>query len=181
MKRKMIMLTQPKKTEEYGEVFTAQMAGEILIMDHWEDKVLRDRYCINTKTGEYENLDAAGRWKKIRFCHVAGQASWQGYDWAGRDMRDKLYIAEEDEEIIEQNIASKWERDTINRIIEKEKEYIDEKRDTREFNRMERLKRLMDSVPALPEDFRKWITDLIAPGLEYAFYDKGTKAYSCTV
>lgn len=180
MKRKMIMLTQPKKTEEYGEVFTAQMAGEILIMDHWKDKVLRDRYCINTKTGEYENLDAAGRWKKIRFCHVAGQESWQGYDWAGRDMRDKLYIAEEDEEIIKQNIASKWERDAINRIIEKEKEYIDEKRDTREFNRMERLKRLMDSVPALPEDFRKWIADLIAPGLEYAFYDKETKAYSCT-
>ena len=53
MKRKMIMLTQPKKTEEYGEVFTAQMASEILIMDHWKDKVLRDRYCINTKTGEY--------------------------------------------------------------------------------------------------------------------------------
>ena len=41
--------------------------------------------------------------------------------------------------------------------IEKEKEYINEKRDTREFNRMERLNRLMDSVPALPEDFRKWI------------------------
>ena len=121
MKRKTIMLTAPKKTEEYGEVFTAQMAGEILIMDHWKNKILRDRYCINTKTGEYENLDVSGRWKKIRFCHVAGQESWRGYDRAGHDMLDKLYIAEEDENIVKQNIASKWDRDAISRIIEKEK------------------------------------------------------------
>ena len=85
------------------------------------------------------------------FLSRSSQASWQSYGWAGRDMRDKLYIAEEDEEIIKQNIVSKWEIDAIDRIIEKEKEYINEKRDTREFNRMERLKRLMDSVPALPE------------------------------
>lgn len=180
MKRKTIMLTAPKKTEEYGEVFTAQMAGEILIMDHWKNKILRDRYCINTKTGEYENLDVSGRWKKIRFCHVAGQESWRGYDWAGHDMLDKLYIAEEDENIVKQNIASKWDRDAISRIIEKEKEYIDERRDTREFNRLERLNKLMNSVPALPEDFREWITDRVAPGLEYAFYDKKNRTYSCT-
>ena len=124
MKRKTIMLTAPKKTEEYGEVFTAQMAGEILIMDHWKNKILRDRYCINTKTGEYENLDDSGRWKKIRFCHVAGQESWRGYDRAGHDMLDKLHIAKEDEDIIKQHIASKWKRDAIDRIIEKEKEYI---------------------------------------------------------
>lgn len=180
MKRKAVMLTKPKQTKASGEVLTAQITGEILILDHWKDRLLRDRYCINVKTGEFENLDASGSWKKIRLGHVIGQESWRGFDWLGTDTKEKVYLSNKDRRIIKENIQSSWDQEALDRIISKEKSYLYEKREIREFNRQERLKRLMDSVPAIPKDFKSWITERVASGLEYAFYQKKDKAYSCT-
>ena len=46
MKRKLVEQTEPRKTRKKGKIVTAQAAGEILILNIFQDRKLLARYCM---------------------------------------------------------------------------------------------------------------------------------------
>ena len=68
MKRKLVEQTEPRKTRKKGKIVTAQAAGEILILNIFQDKKLLARYCMDSRSYEYAALDiAAGKWTSRKF------------------------------------------------------------------------------------------------------------------
>ena len=68
MKRKLVEQTEPRKTRKKGKIVTAQTAGEILILNIFQDRKLLARYCMDSGSYEYAALDmAAGRWNGRKF------------------------------------------------------------------------------------------------------------------
>ena len=79
MKRKKIMETTPKGTGKEGRIFTAQTAGGILILNFYEDRKLKVRYCMDTETNEYLSCLDGGLWKQQRIANVWKYSYYNSY------------------------------------------------------------------------------------------------------
>lgn len=177
MKRKKALQTEPAKTKKMGRVITVQEADELLILNMYQDRKLTDRYVMNTQTGEYEvyNPDT-GTWRIEKACVAATR---DRYVYLYENNAKITYDPPEAKGLIKQKLnGGGWWGEGLLLLDNVESSYLSDQRERKEERRLQRLRDLMDSVPALPEDFKEWIWE--RNGKEYAFWDKEKKLYWCT-
>ena len=181
MKRKTIEKLIPAPTKRKGLVATVQEIGDILILNIYQDKKIQSRYCVNTKSGEYETFDCkSGEWKFRKLLTAIGFDAF--YSSAYRIDQELAFNSEEERKLAEEKVkekGGKWNQtfgQWINRI---EDDFNRNKRETHERNRRDRVRKVMDAVPMAPRDLREWIWEKTGAA-DYAFYDKKKKLWNCT-
>ena len=181
MKRKAIEKLIPTPTKRKGLVATVQELGDILILNIYQDKEIQSRYCVNTKSGEYETFDCkSGEWKFRKLLTAIG------FDVlcnsADRIDRELAFNSEREKKLAEEKVkekGGKW-NNTFGRWINRiEDDFNQNKRETYERNRRDRVRKVMDAVPMAPKDLREWIWKKTGAA-DYAFYDKKKKLWNCT-
>lgn len=176
MKRKAILNLTPTPAGREGNIFTVQALETILIINYWKNRVLAGRYCLDTKSGEYEvNLADTGEWRRYKlstFC--AGDSLY----WYLRHQREEIeFDSPEDEALVrkmlclEEESASFGEDDVFWDISIRESDYLREQREWREIRRKQRIAELMDQVPALTDAMIRWI-DAQMGETDYLFEQK---------
>lgn len=182
MKRKLVEQTEPRKTRKKGKIVTAQAAGEILILNIFQDRKLLARYCMDSRSYEYAALDiAAGKWTSRKFESIFdGERSvyyYSGY----LDESDVAFNRQEDRELIGTMLKKEsWRNDVIRLINSRESEYSSDARERKENRRQERVREAMAKVPEIPQGIEEWIARQAAGDQAYFFFDKEKTAWSCT-
>lgn len=182
MKRKLVENTIPKIPKKSGQVITAQMVDDILVINLFKNKVLQGKHCINRKTLEYEQYVAEDvKWVFRKFANLAGCQTWcyTTYDLKKSTKAD----SKEDENLIEKTLGSalKWKREGIfNMIEEAEDEYNREMRDRKETNRRKKVKAVMDRIPDEPKGLEEWIDRIETGSQDYILQDKTKKSWACS-
>ena len=178
MKRKLAERTEPKKTRKKGKVLTVQTAGSILIINLFEDKELKARYCMDSETYQYETYQA-GVWNQRKFSAFYREKEYSYWDGSMNE-KGVRFDSGDDRKIIE-NLLKKesWRKDVIRLINEREAEYVSDNREKKEFRRRKRVKDVMSQVPDMPEDIQEWISER-AVTEDYFFLDPEKKEWRCT-
>ena len=180
MKRKVIQNLAPKPAKKEGEVFTVQVVEDFLIINYWENKKLIGRYCMNTKTHEYEAYYAKeGKWRQTRLMGLCG-VNPNDYWYYSLEV---AFDSEEDEKLVKSCLPERKYCNTaeaVDRISYYEMEYSRNQRESKEERRRERIRELMSKVPSLPDNFKDWIFCTAARSSDYAFSDKHTVELVCT-
>ena len=193
MKRAVIEKTLPPKNRKGGKIGIVQLVEDILVLNIYTGKQLEGRYCINTKTFEYEfcrmpkNEKESATWSKSKLRVMLGGEWYYSSMWEGN-----ISVSSEDNQIILDNINLKdkengwWRKgkpekyDGIRTIGTAEDLYYQEITEKRYKSKMERQQILMDSVPDIPDDFPDWIMKTAAGDIDFLFYKKESKTYSCS-
>lgn len=173
MKRKQVEKLPPPMPRKIktGRALTAQEAGEVLVINIWEDSVLEVRYCINCRTGEYENLKN-GNWSIKRFADITDLC------YTNKAI-DKMWDLKKYRSLAEQKVGIKHEWDTVaSRISSLEYGYGCEKRERAYDRKTGRINALMQLVPPLPEDLGEWYLSL--EGDTHYLLKDGDTDYRCT-
>lgn len=179
MKRKQIEKLQPlpPKKLKTGRALTAQEAGDVLVINIYRDSTLERRYCINCRTGEYENLKN-GVWSMGKFRDIMHT----GWNW--REELDTWWDLKKYRKLAARKTGLKYEWDTfVSRINDLEYGYGDDKRNRQYERKVERIEKLMELVPPLPKDLEQWYLSLEAPRLWYMLkgtVKDGVQQYTCT-
>lgn len=162
MKRKKIMETTPKGTGKEGRIFTAQTAGGILILNFYEDRKLKVRYCMDTETNEYLSCLDGGLWKQQMIKNVWEHSYYNSCTDAEcePDSEADTGLARDALGIMAGNI--------FNVIANREYSRNTELRGNRADNKRMRIWKLMEKVGRLPDDFDEWICRMSGIG-DYAF------------
>ena len=181
MKRKLVEQTEPRKTRKKGKIVTAQAAGEILILNIFQDRKLLARYCMDSRSYEYAALDmAAGGWNGRKFEGIFDGkklAYYSGYLYE----REVTFDRQEDRELISTMLKKEsWRNDVIQLLDSREREYSSDVRERKEFRRRDRVKAVMAKVPEIPRGIEDWISRQAAGDKAYFFLDKEKAAWSCT-
>lgn len=180
MKRSGVLKTEPVLPDQDGAVLTAQAAGEILILNYWEDKELIGRYCMNTKTGEYEAYyTKTGKWRQTRLQTLCGYdaAHFWYYSLDGTIPINSTADVKLIKELLPERFGA---MEPLNRIKSRENDYSSNLRKSKESRRLERIGNLMNKIHPLPEDFNEWIIKTASGDQDFAFYDKDSEQWSCT-
>ena len=180
MKRSSVLKTEPVRPDQDGAVLTAQAVEEILILNYWKDRELIGRYCMNTITGEHEAYYIkTGIWRQTMLqtlCEYDATHYWY-YDLDGNIPIN----SEADKKLIKELLPERFSAmEPLTRIKHKENDYNSNQRESKESRRLERIRKLMDKIPPLPEDFNEWIVKTASGDRDYAFYDKDSERWSCT-
>lgn len=173
MKRKQVEKLPPLMPRKIktGRALTAQEAGDVLVINIWEDSVLEARYCINCRSGEYENLKN-GIWSIKRFADITDL----GYRYKAID---KMWDLKKYRSLAERKVGVKREWDSAaNRISSLEYEYGCEKRERAHDRKTERIYALMDTVPPLPGDLEAWYISLEGD-IHYLLKDTDYRCTAC--
>lgn len=181
MKRKLVEQTEPRKTRKKGKIVTAQAAGEILILNIFQDRKLLARYCMDSRSYEYAALDmAAGGWNGRKFEGIFDGKKldyYSGYLYE----REVTFDRQEDRELISTMLKKEsWRNDVIQLLDSREREYSSDARERKEFRRRDRVKAVMAKVPEIPRGIEDWIARQAAGDQAYFFFDKEKAAWSCT-
>lgn len=181
MKRKKIEALAPAKTRKKGNIATVQVLDGILIINFFEDKELKARYCMVTETGEHEYWDPGTGWNigKLKGCMGVEKEDYY-YSWTRTAVQGVRFDTPEDEKRIVESISDRsWRNDPWGKIEYLEETYDREKRWNREQNRMARLDKLMKTVPPVPVDVRMWLFET-AGNRDFLFWSKKKQQYGCT-
>ncbi len=181
MKRKRIEKLEPIPTKKKGLVATVQEMGEILILNIYKDEILMSRYCMNTVSGEYETFSAKeGKWSQRKLISACGYEALYTGTWTIRE-KLKFNSAEEEKIALEKTLerGGSWSSSAAVRIDNIEDFYNRNRREIRENNRRDRVKRIMESIPPMPVGMKKWIWEMTG-ACDYAFYDKKKDIWNCT-
>lgn len=183
MKKKKIEKLQIAPTKKNGFIATVQTLDSILVMNIYRDLKLLGRYCMDTETSEFAQWVADKNiWNGCKLASLLGYEPpyWYYSIWSHTDL--KFNSAEEEQLVVD--MLSKGQRyvekNALRAIRDREEEYASDKREKAEFNRRNRVKNKMSMVPPIPEDMRDWIFQTAAGGVDFAFYDKKSKKWSCT-
>ena len=148
---------------------------DLLILDCFKDCKYEGRYLMNVETGEYGIL--RGEEYSAEKLMRAFENDWWGYLDHGT-----IKCAEEDGKIIRETIKHKiryaLDREIGYLIDEIESQYMSDKRWDKEQRRQERLRNLMNTVPALPPDFEQWALRSIWKEA-YPIYKNDVGQYVC--
>lgn len=182
MKRKRVLMEEPVKTRKKGRVITVQTVENILVLNMYQDRKLKCRYCMNMDTNEYEVWDAGtGEWKTEK-AHVAAGGSYY-YD-NGRTIEEKVtYDPPEAKKRIKELLKNgTWRTygEGLDLLDGVERDYGSSLRERKETRRVEREQEIQKRVPPVPEDFREWILKTAGGGKHYIFWKKEEKEYACT-
>lgn len=182
MKRKLVEQTEPRKTRKKGKIVTAQTAGEILILNIFQDRKLLARYCMDSGSYEYAALDmAAGRWNGRKFESIFDERKSVYYYSGYLDESEVVFDRQEDKELISTMLKKEsWRNDVIRLINSRESEYSSDARERKENRRRDRVKAVMAKVPEIPQGIEDWIARQAAGDQAYFFFDKEKAVWSCT-
>ena len=182
MRRSIVEKTEPKRTRKKGKIITAQEAGGILILNIFQDRQLRVRYCMDSGSYEYGAWDAAaGKWNSRKFEGVFDEKKDSCYYSGYLQEGDVAFDSREDRELIRTMLKKEaWRKDVIQLIEAREREYSWDARERKEDRRRERVQNVMDRVPEKPEGIKGWIAQQAAGDLAYFFFDRGEGTWNCT-
>ena len=176
MKRKAIMNLPPTPPKKKGKVFTVQALEKILIMNYWEGVRLVGRYCLNTKSGEYESyLADSGMWRQCKLETLCTGESLYWYDWH----KEIVFNSKKDEQLVAQMLSKPANENPFWEIHDRETDYLSNKRETKEYNRKQRILKLMLQVPELPKEAFTWMLHQAGP--DYLFYQKESDTWFCSL
>lgn len=176
MKRKGILNLVPTPPGKEGTVLTAQALENILIMNYWEDERLIGRYCLNTKSGEYESyLTEGGVWRrcKLETLCTGGCLGWCGWH------AEIPFSRPEDKALMARMLCLKKGENIFWEIHSRESTYLSEKREEREYRRKKRIQEQMSRIPELSKEACTWITGQAGP--DYLFYQKEGDTWFCSL
>lgn len=181
MKRKQVLLTKPKPVNKKGNVITAQLAGDILILNCYEDKILKKRYCMNVETYEYDAYTLeSDEWEGRKLKTIYDKSGFGAYYTYISETEKTTDISTTDKDIINQALKADDNYYTGLRLVDRrEDNYSTRKRERYLENRKNRITALMDQLHELPADFKEWI-HRVSGDTDYVFYDKDSQKWSCT-
>lgn len=160
---------QPK-TDAY--VATAEELGDTLILDVWENRERKFRYCIDVKTGQHGYLEET--WSRGKLLTALGANP--NYYWP-KDVRYPAIDRKEKQHCLEKlGCATK---DVYQAIDWEEDGYDRGKRRDAEKSRQDRLDAYMEQAPEAPENLREWIFEKEA-GEDYLMKTRKKDEYTCT-
>lgn len=180
MKRKAVEKLTPVKARKKGLIATVQEIQNILVLNIYEDKQLRGRYCMNTTNYEFQQL-VKNKWKYGKLASLCGLNTWycSGYQLAGM----LKFNSEAEEELVKIKLKIQersFARNAVELIIMREEEYSRGKRERTENNRVDRVQKLMNQIKALPEGIKEWIWQQSTGGADFAFFNKENSRWQCT-
>lgn len=177
MREKAIEKLREKKPKAFGKRITVQQLDSIVILNIYYNKILQARYCINSKTGEYETLDYSvtntGTWKTTKLGAQFGMEprDYNYYSYRREWMNDdKKLMSAGDHKILEDILQG---NDGIFREIERlEEKYSMGKRERAAMNHQERVRQELALTPDVPADIWDWIEEIADGKAEYALKDE---------
>ena len=124
MRRSIVEKTEPKRTRKKGKIITAQETGGILILNIFQDRQLRARYCMDSGSYEYGAWDAAaGKWNSRKFEGVFDEEKNSCYYSGYLQEGDVAFDSREDRELIRTMLKKEdWRKDVIQLIEARERE-----------------------------------------------------------
>lgn len=179
MKRKQIEkvpLKKPERMKKNGKRHVAaQLSGKYLILDTWKNGAWTCRHAVDTETGEYGSFGPDAVWTEENLQNALCDA------WTLPD-EDILLIAGEDRKLARDALGVDWPCPNVyDRISSLEYDYQQHRREKKEWRRVQRIKELMDSVPAVGKAVYDWTEEKAAGSLQYAFLlEKASGTYHCT-
>lgn len=184
MKRKLVERTEPFYPADFGDVLTAQVADNILIINQFHNRILQVRQCFDLKTGEYEQYHAGRKhWYFRKLARGTGDYM-VGYYGNIKFKKEIPADSQHDEDLIRSSLEGrmpyKCKRSVCGVINDAEDAYNHEIRDKKESRRSERVRELMSRVPEEPENLMEWIFEAEAKGQEYILKDKKKEEWGCT-
>ena len=183
MRRRLVEKTEPKRARKKGKIITAQEAGGILILNIFQDRQLRARYCMDSGSYEYGAWDAAaGKWNSRKFEGVFYDKKINSCYYSGcMQEEDVAFDSREDRELISTMLKKEdWRKDVIRLLNAREEKYSWDAREQKEYRRRERVQDVMARVPEKPEGIKAWIEQKAAGDLAYLFFDRGEGTWNCT-
>jgi len=174
MKKRGILLSKPVKTRKTGQIITAQMVNEILILNCYKDKKLIARYCMSSNDNQYESF-VNGKWVHKKIFNIFGYEDWQH----GNARKDIKLNSNEDEKIVDL-FFKKTCISQLDELDQRESSHLRKKAETAYEKKVKRIDALMEMIPTLPDDFEKWSSKVMFNDEEFMFYDKEKDNYFCT-
>jgi hypothetical protein len=190
MKKKSIERTAPIPTRKKGYWVTAQVVGDILVLNMFHEKKLYARHCLDLRTREYATLEGtAWNAKKIEGALGCRPEEYANYYYTtsetDRRLAERFRLSKEDEALINERIAPLtedwWVGDgTVDKLRRIELERGRELRETLEINRKARVRDIMDSVPEPPDGMREWLDGILTGGMDYMTRNHDVATYTCS-
>ncbi len=181
MKKALVNSVPVPVPEEGGWWTEVQTIQDILILNVFNNHVLKARHCVNTDTGEHATLKA-GVWHKSQIYDAYGMI----YEYYGsREPIKEVRISGKGRELIRKSIncTDAWVKKKGNEyglIQWMEQNYNKEKREGAEQRRIERVNAIMSKVPEAPEDLKEWIDRAANGGMDYCIRNHETKQMTCS-
>lgn len=180
MKRKAVMALDIKRPKSGGCRITVQcLDHNLIILNVFENKALTGRYCMNTETNEYETyIQKEKRWSRRKLGILFGLQPYYYLSYYKTEERYR-FDTKEDRELLNAMVPkTMYGTGPLERIGSWEDEVNYERRDRAEYRREERIRKLMDQVPPLP-DLNPWIYQLTGEK-DFAFWDREKEEWTCT-
>ena len=99
MKKSLVEITQPPKTQKTGWWIVPQMAKDILILNIFNNRVLQGRHCINVITHEFMTL-RHNQWFTRRVEEALKLNPYYGYYYSAADVKKRFNMSGESKELV---------------------------------------------------------------------------------
>ena len=177
MKRKLIEKLKVEKILKKGNVISACIVENTLVIDCFAEKEFQGRYCLE-KTGRHVAC-IDGNWC-IR--SLAAMFGWSSYWWSVPNAR---FNDQQTEEKIAEYITSMQRTgytssSLLSAIASIEFDYNYDQRIKAADRKAERINQLMEQVSTLPDDFDEWCRRVVFENKNFMFFDKEKNVYHCT-
>lgn len=190
MKLKKIEALPVPRTRKRGWCVKAQLCEDVLVLDVFCNGSRFSRHAVNVNTSEYATL-YPGRGTGWTGQKIEAAIGLEEYEYgqqyylsptAKRKIDERWRPSKEDEELIRSAFPQKhtWrsDPDTMVLISDRESAYGRQKRINTEDRRCDRVRRMMQRVPEIPDGFLEWIDEKLCGRKHYALRSDG--AYSCS-
>lgn len=182
MKKRLIECTSPTETKKMGWIATVQQVENILVLNIYNNRSLKWKYCINTDTYEFMSYDPESKvWSNQKLDGLVGGEKWY---YSNYETEKKLSFnsMQEEEKVCDALKMSecKYDNTAIRIINKREGEYRENKREKAEERRINRVNAVMEKVPQAPKELDKWIHEKVLGAEDYAFYNKEEEMWICT-
>ena len=158
------------KTDAY--MATVEELGKVLILDVWENRERKFRYCIDVETGQHGYLEET--WSRGKL--LTALATNPNHYWP-KDVRYPAIDRKEKQHCLEK--LGRATKDVYQAIDWEEAGYDRGKRRDAKKSRRDRLDTYMAQAPELPSDLREWLFEKAA-GEDYLMKTKKKDEYTCT-
>ena len=154
MKKRLIESLEVPKPSQRGWWTEVQLAENILILNVFFNKVLRARHCINIDTNEYAALKGV-IWSVTK---IERAYDLDTYWYSTDKIKERSKMSGENEKLVCDTLKLKRNRPCIAvEISSLEEDYARDRREIVEFNRIRRVRAVMDKMPIVPDGIKEWI------------------------
>lgn len=182
MNKKEILAAKVVKTRKKGKMLTSQVIAGTLILYFFKDSQLQVIYAINIDEEKRSTYyPKTNSWKINKLVTACGYESVYG---TYRFTKEVKFSVKKYENIalsyLEKHDLGKYLKNALDRINTIESSWDRHNRYEAFQRKIDRIEKLMDEVPLLPDDFRMWSDNLLFQNKRYLFWDKSKKTYYCS-